>query len=115
MSDLSRPMTLQLPLLQTGRITELEILDTLKEHTSISNIGTIQIARKSCLITLKNAESKDKLKQSFFKINGRNVSLIDVDSSITDVAVKDLPTELEASVIAGRMSNFGEVAHGNLC
>ena len=93
----------------------MEILDTLKEHTSISNIGTIQITRESCLITLKNTEYKDKLKQSFLNINGQNVSLTDVDSSITNVTVKDLPTELEDSVIAERMSNFGEVAHGSLC
>jgi len=117
MADLmSRPMSLSFNTRFLNRLKHEEVVSAINEkvNTNIECIKTIQITEKKCIITVSDESTKQDLVLSGLSLQGRHVSIHDVDKIFTNVTIKDAPFEMSDSVLISQLMQFGEIVHGSL-
>lgn len=113
--EVNREMSVTFPLPpNSGSINNKHVLDCLKDCVSEKDIKCIQLTRTSCNITLKNEGSKTDLKLKGITINSKHVRVIDVDSQVTNVIIKDLPTEVNEAFVTAHLARYGQPVQGTL-
>ena len=113
-STLQRPNSLHFLLKDfkgSPRLTNEEIIEGLNKVSGLKQncIQAIQITLKSCIITLKDTESRDTLKIHGLDLRDKHIILTDVEKSLTNVMVKDAPVEMLDSCIVTSLQPFGDV------
>lgn len=115
MADLlARPLSVNFETKYLKRLNHDEILNALRVQVDISHIQAIQLTEKKCIVTLKDDRTKTKLMLERISLQNKHINLLDVDSAITNVTIKDAPFELSDTVILQQMGRFGEVVSGSL-
>lgn len=116
MADLlSRPMSLYFNTKYINRLKHEDVVKALSDMSDniIEHISAIQITEKRCIISVSDEETKQNILLSGLSLQGKHVSLSDVDNIFTNVTIKDAPFEMADSVLISQLSQFGEVVHGS--
>ena len=97
-----------------GGVWHEDVLNALESEVDISNIKSIQITEKDCIVTLSDQESKQKLLRVGVNIKEKFVRFFGVDREITNVTLKDAPYKMADNTVVAFMSKYGEVVPGSV-
>ncbi|CAG2252119.1 CNBP [Mytilus edulis] len=95
-------------------ITHDEIIKELEKQIELESVKSIQLTEKSCVVTLSDIDAKERLVQCDLTIKNRTVKFIEVDNTITNITIKDLPYELNDCYLATQMLQYGKVVPGSV-
>ncbi|CAG2194773.1 CNBP [Mytilus edulis] len=95
-------------------ITHDEIIKELEQQIKLESVKSIQLTEKSCVVTLSDIDAKERLVQCDLTIKNRSVKFTDVDNTITNITIKDLPYELNDCYVATQMLQYGKVVPGSV-
>ncbi|CAG2229241.1 CNBP [Mytilus edulis] len=95
-------------------ITHDEIIKELEKQIDLESVKSIQLTEKSCVVTLSDIDAKERLVQCDITIKNRTVKFIEVDNTITNITIKDLPYELNDCYLATQMLQYGKVVPGSV-
>ncbi|KAK3083605.1 hypothetical protein FSP39_000185 [Pinctada imbricata] len=109
MGEISREMSVHFYHKFIKGVTHADVVDSLKDIEMETSVISIQITEERCVITCKDIETKHALMVKGLDIKNRNVQLLDVEKTVTNVTIKDAPYELRDEVIVTFMSQFGQV------
>ena len=79
-----------------------------------SDIKSIQLTEKECVISVSSNDAKNKLILNPTCFQNRQVTFYDVDSLITSVTIKDAPYEMSDSTLLSHLSQYGEIISGSM-
>ncbi|VDI82974.1 F-box and WD-40 domain protein 5 [Mytilus galloprovincialis] len=95
-------------------ITHDEIIKELEKQIELESVKSIQLTEKSCVVPLSDIDAKERLVQCDLTIKNRTVKFIEVDNTITNITIKDLPYELNDCYLATQMLQYGKVVPGSV-
>ena len=93
-SEVPRDKTLRFKTKGLTKISEREILEGLKHSVSEDSIVAIQVTNDICYLTFNSIEVKRNIQIEGFTVQERRIKPQDVNNSITNVTLKDLPVEI---------------------
>ena len=96
------------------RLTNIEILNGVKEVIPDDTIKGIQVLIQNCVITIKDEDAKNTLKAAGFSLRNRHITVSDVEKSITKVTLKDAPVELNDACLVTMLQPYGDVVPESL-
>ena len=73
MSQLQRPLTINFSTRSPGKVTELDVIQAVKEQTQLSNVRAVQLTHDECRLTLVNEAARDELQRTGLKIKNREI------------------------------------------
>ena len=85
------------------------IIDQLKETIDLDQVKSVQLTENSCIVSVEDSETKDKLIINGLTLKNRSVSFLDVEKTITNVTIKDMPYEVQNCFVATQMLRYGQV------
>jgi len=85
------------------------IIDQLKETIDLDQVKYVQLTENSCIVSVEDSETKDKLIINGLTLKNRSVSFLDVEKTITNVTIKDMPYEVQNCFVATQMLRYGQV------
>ena len=112
--SLERDKTIRFGLKGLSRITHEDILKSLVNIVPQQDIHGIQLTRSECFLTFKTVESKLNVLIQGVNVGENFVKPTDVDKTVTNVTIKDLPVELSDEFVASSLMKYGEVVNGSL-
>ena len=113
-SEVVRDKALVFNLKGLSRTTHKEILDGLKVTTAEDSIEAIQLTSEACFLTFTSKEAKQKVLIQGFDLKERRVRPQDIDKTITNVTLKDLPVEIPDQFVSASMAKYGSVINGTI-
>ena len=85
------------------------IIDQLKETIDLEQVKSVQLTENSCIVSVEDSETKDKLIINGLTLKNRSVSFLDVEKTITNVTIKDMQYEVQNCFVATQMLRYGQV------
>jgi len=113
--EVPRDKTLRFQTKGLTKISEREILEGLKNSISEDSIVAIQVTSDTCYLTFDCIEVKRNIQIEGFTVQDRRIKPQDVNKSITNVTLKDLPVEISDQFVTSSMLKYGEVISGSIC
>ena len=95
-------------------IDHTEILSAMEKIVPREKIRSIQITEKEVIVSVADIDSKLQLLVRGIKVKDRAVTLFEVEKTITNVTIKDVPYEMADNVVATHVSRFGDVVHNSM-
>ena len=114
MTQLKRPLTLSFQTRGLGRLAENDVVTALTQRVKSKDIKAVQVTESACRVTMANVSAKQRLISSTITLKNKELSLNDVDRSITHVTVKDAPYEMNDMVVSSALAAYGEVVQGSI-
>ena len=112
MAFVQRHLSIQFNIRLFKGVTHGEILREIEKIVSLEKVKSIQFTETYCVISLEDANSKEKIATSGITLRNRSVFFFDVERNITNVTVKDLPYEVDDCYVATQMLRYGQVIPG---
>ena len=85
------------------------IIDQLKETIDLDQVKSVQLTENSCIVSVEDSETKDKLIINGLTLTNRSVSFLDAEKTITNVTIKYMPYEVQNCFVATQMLRYGQV------
>ena len=82
MSSLQRPLTINFSTRSLGKITEVDVIQAVREQTQLTNVKAVQLTHDECRLTLVNEAARDELQRTGLKIKNREMILTSSDLNI---------------------------------
>ena len=114
MAFVQRHLSIQFNTYQFKGITHGEILQEIEKLVELDKVKSVQFTEKHCIISLGDNESKELVMSSGIALKNRSVQFSEVEKTITNVTVKDLPYELDNCFVATQMLKYGAVIPGSV-
>ena len=114
MALVQRHLSIQFNTYQFKGITHGEILQEIEDLVELNKVKSVQFTEKHCIISLRDNDSKELVMSSGITLKNRSVKFNEVEKTITNVTVKDLPYEIDDCYVATQMLKFGAVVPGSV-
>ena len=109
MAFIKRDLSVQFSTKFFKGISHEMIIDQLKETIDLDQVKSVQLTENSCIVSVEDSETKDKLIINGLTLKNRSVSFLDVEKTITNVTIKDMPYEVQNCFVATQMFRYGQV------
>ena len=109
MAFIKRDLSVQFSTKFFKGISHEMIIDQLKETIDLDQVKSVQLTENSCIVSVEDSETKDKLIINGLTLKNRSISLLDVEKTITNVTIKDMPYEVQNCFVATKMLRYGQV------
>ena len=109
MAFIKRDLSVQFSTQFFKGISHEMIIDQLKETIDLDQVKSVQLTENSCIVSVEDSETKDKLIINGLTLKNRSVSFLDVEKTITNVTIKDMPYEVQNCFVATQMLRYGQV------
>ena len=74
------------------------IIDQLKETIDLDQVKSVQLTENSCIVSVEDSETKDKLIINGLTLKNRSVSFLDIEKTITNVTIKICHTRFKTAL-----------------
>ena len=111
---LTRPMSVHFYHRFLKGLTHEKILGAIEQSIGRDKLKSIQILDKTCVITVKDENSKTTLLTESIVIDFQTVRFTSVEKNITNITIKDAPVEMSDEYISTQMIRFGDVINGSI-
>ena len=109
MTFIKRNLSVQLSTKFVKGISHETIIDQLIETIDLDQVKSVQLTENSCIVSLDDSETKDKLIINGLTLKNRSVSFLYVEKTITNVTINDIPYEVQNCFVATQMLRYGQV------
>jgi hypothetical protein len=72
-------------------------------------VKSVQLTENICIVSVEDSETKDKLIINGLTLQNRSISFLDVEKTITNVTIKDMPYEVQNCFVATQILRYGQV------
>jgi hypothetical protein len=108
MAFMNRDLSVQFSTQLFKGISHEMIIDQLKETIDLDQVKSVQLTANSCIVSVEDSETKDQLIINGLTLKNRSVSFLDLEKTITNVTIKDMPYEVKNCFVATQMLRYGQ-------